>query len=73
MPPRGSTGAHLRASGDTRALRRSIIAAISLPGTVLPGRGQMELSILAGSDPTGSRGLWPAFVLPRPALAGGPT
>ena len=40
MPPRDDTGARLRASGDTRALRRSIIAAISLPGTVLPGRGQ---------------------------------
>ncbi len=39
-------------------------AAISLPGTVLPGRGQMEFPILAGSDPTGSCGLWPAFVRP---------
>jgi len=84
MPPRGSTGAHLSRQRETRAPCGAppsqacagwalSWAAISLPGTVLPGRGQMERPILAGSDPIGSRGLWPAFVLPRPALAGGPT
>jgi len=49
---------------DTRALRRSVSAAFSLPGTVLPGRGQTGWPILAGSGLVLTRGLWPAFVRP---------
>ena len=49
---------------DTRALRRSVTAAISLPGTVASGARTDGFRSLRDRGPPCSCGLWPAFVRP---------